>query len=189
MPPTPPHQLDAAQLEAGLGHVRAAPPDDGVVELIVTRPDRGQRMTHHEVELDTVLGVVGDMWSWRPTPDTRDGQPHPERQVTFINARFATLVGGAQRRVLTGDQLFVDFDLSHANLPAGSRLALGTAVVEITPAPHTGCAKFRHRFGDDASALVNTEVGLALRLRGVNARVVSPGRLRVGDRVHKLHPV
>ena len=160
-----------------------------MVELIVTRPDRGQRVIHQEVDLDVTLGVVGDMWSWRPSPDTPDGQPHPERQVTLINARFATLVGGSERRVLTGDQLFVDLDLSQANLPAGSRLALGPAVVEITRAPHTGCAKFRHRFGDDASALVNTAAGLALRLRGVNARVVTPGRLAVGDRVHKVDPV
>ncbi len=188
VPSSLPQPLDAAQLLAGLDHVRAAPHDDGVVELIVTRPQRGQRVRHDQVELDLAVGVVGDMWSWRPSTDTVDRGAHPDRQVTLISARFATLVGGTEGRILTGDQLFVDLDLSHANLPAGTRLALGTAVIEITPAPHTGCAKFRHRFGPAASELVNTPLGLDLRLRGVNARVVSPGHLAVGDRVHKVVP-
>jgi hypothetical protein len=189
MPSPVPRLLDADQLQAGLRHVRDAPADGGRVDLIVTRPRAGERVLHDQVELDIVVGVVGDMWSRRPSSETPDGGPHPDRQVTLINARFATLVGGSERRALAGDQLFVDLDLSHDNLPAGTRLALGSAVVEITPAPHTGCAKFRRRFGDAASALVSSPIGLALRLRGVNARVVSPGRVALGDRVHKVVPV
>jgi len=181
--------LNRQQLEAGLDHVRAAPSDLGPVELIVTRPDRNVRVEHQQAELDLETGLVGDMWSIRPTSDTDDHLPHPGRQVTLMNARFAALVARTpERRALAGDQLYVDLDLSQANLPAGTQLEVGTAVLEITPEPHTGCAKFQHRFGADALALVNTPTGLALRLRGVNSRVVTPGQVRLGDRLRKLDP-
>ena len=180
--------LDAAQLRAGLDDVRAAPADHGPVELIVARPARGERVEASSAELDPQVGLVGDMWSWRPASDTPDHAPHPDRQLTLMNVRFATLVGGIEGRALAGDQLYVDLDLSHANLPAGSRLALGTAVIEVTAAPHTGCAKFRQRFGADAQALINTPLGRELRLRGVNTRVVTAGRVQLGDQVHKVEP-
>ena len=92
---------------------------------------------------------------------------------------------------MAGDQLYVDLDISHANLPTGARLTIGDpdgdgAVVEVTKKPHNGCAKFAARFGDDAVAFVNSEVGKQLRLRGFNARVVRAGTVRPGDRVRKL---
>jgi len=181
--------LTRHQLEAGLDHVRLSPADRGPVALIVTRPERGGRVEHDRAELDLVAGLVGDMWSWRPTSDTDDRRPHPDRQVTIMNARFAALVAvDPARRALAGDQLYVDLDLSLANLPPGTRLAVGTAVVEVTAEPHTGCAQFRRRFGADALKLVNAPEGRALRLRGVNTRVVQPGQVRLDDPVTKLEP-
>jgi MOSC domain-containing protein YiiM len=93
-----------------------------------------------------------------------------------------------ERRALAGDQIYLDLDLSQANLPAGTRLALGEAVIEVTEPPHTGCAKFTQRFGRDAIRLVNSPAGRDLRLRGLCARVVVPGTVRAGDPVRKLPP-
>lgn len=171
--------LTREELEAGLDEIRESPQDEGVLEMIVRRPHVGERETVEEASLDTEVGLVGDSWSTRRSPD-------PDAQLTIMNARLIALVaGGRERWPLAGDQLFVDLDLSAANLPPGTRLAVGSAVIEITPEPHTGCRKFVSRYGLDAQKFVNSEVGRALRLRGVNARVVRKGTIRRGDVVRK----
>lgn len=167
------------ELEAGLADIRRSPQDEGVLEMIVRRPQVGERETVDEASLDTGVGLVGDSWSRRRDPD-------PDTQLTIMNARLIALVAGDRGRwPAAGDQLFVDLDLSAANLPPGTRLAIGSAVIEITPEPHTGCRKFVSRYGLDAQKFVNSEVGRALRLRGVNARVVRGGTIRRGDAVIK----
>jgi MOSC domain-containing protein YiiM len=176
-----------AEMEAALDHVRAAPRRIGTVELLVRRPVHEQREVLAAAELHPDHGVVGDAWSRTPDRLSPDGGPDPERQLTVMNARFAALVAGDPERIpLAGDQLYVDLDLSEANLPAGTRLALGDAVIEMTAPPHTGCAKFVQRFGVDAQRMVNSPTGRALRLRGANARVVTGGTVRPGDAVRKL---
>jgi MOSC domain-containing protein YiiM len=111
-------------------------------------------------------------------------------QINVMNARAALLVAGSsERRALAGDQLYVDLDLSPENLPAGTRLAIGTAVIEVTAVPHTGCAKFVAHFGSEAMRFVNGRVGRSLRLRGLNARVVQSGAIRRGDRISKVATV
>ena len=176
------------ELRAGLDHVRGAPADSGTLELIARRPAEEQREILEAGELDLSAGLIGDMWAERPSSSTADGGPNPEAQVTVMNARVAALVAGAEtdRWAQAGDQLYVDLDLSHENLPPGTRLRIGDAVLEITEAPHLGCGKFSRRFGVDAVKLVNSEIGRALRLRGVNARVVTPGAIRAGDGVTKV---
>ncbi len=175
------------QLEAGLDDVRAAPIDLGTVELIVRRRAEGDREVLAEGRLDPTVGLVGDTWSERWSKRTPDGSPHPEMQLNLIGARFSRLISDDEaHRALAGDQLHLDLDLSEANLPAGTRLALGTAVIEVTAEPHRGCAKFTRRFGPDAMRLVNSPEGTALRLRGVNAKVVTAGVVRRGDAVAKL---
>ncbi|MBV8160619.1 MAG: MOSC domain-containing protein [Acidimicrobiia bacterium] len=178
--------LATPDLQAGLEHVRSSPKDNGVVELIVRRPAEGQREVVSEARLDRTRGLVGDGWHVRRSPRTGDG-PDPERQLTLMNARAAALVAGtADHGGLAGDQVYVDLDLGYANIPPGTRLQLGTAVIEVSAAPHTGCAKFRSRFGADALRFVNSDVGRELNLRGINAMIVVAGTVRTGDAVRRV---
>jgi hypothetical protein len=179
--------LTASRLEARLDYVRSSPADVGRVELIVRRPVVDEREILDEGVLDLADGLVGDSWRIRGSSRTADGSAHPDMQLNVINARLSSLVAvDPDRRALAGDQLHLDLDLSHANLPAGTRLALGSAVIEVTEIPHAGCAKFRARFGADALRFVNSPTGRQLRLRGLNAKVVVAGTLRQGDDVRKL---
>ena len=176
-----------AELEAGLDEIRRAPKDEGVLRLIVRRPQIEEREVIEEGELHLEKGLVGDSWARRGSSRTPDGSPHPDMQINIMNARVAALVAQDKRRwQLAGDQLYLDMDLSAENLPAGTQLAIGSAVIEVTPPPHTGCKKFVARFGLDAMKFVNSSVGRELHLRGINAKVIQPGRIRVGDVATKL---
>jgi hypothetical protein len=176
----------AAELDAGLDALRAAPTGTGRVERIVARPAVGARRSLESAELDPEEGLVGDTWRVRGSRRTPDGAAHRGMQLTLMNARAAALVAGTPERwALAGDQLYVDFDLSVEHLPAGTRLTVGTATLEVSDEPHTGCAKFRERFGADALRFVNSPDGRALRLRGMNTTVVAGGTVRVGDAIAK----
>jgi hypothetical protein len=179
--------LSTAALEAGLDHVRDSPSDGGTVELIVCRPAVDQRVVLDEGALVADAGLAGDTWQARGSTRTADGSAHPDMQLTVMNTRAALLVAqDPDRRQLAGDQLYVDLDISVANLPPGTRLGLGTAVIEVTGQPHLGCVKFAGRFGQDALRFVNSRTGRALRLRGLNARIVVSGTVRPGDVIRKL---
>jgi hypothetical protein len=182
--------LTTDALTDGLDEIRASPSDQGTLELIVARPDVTIREVLGAAQLDLEVGLVGDNWLERGSRHTDDGSAEPGKQLNVINSRVATLVAGpeADRRALAGDQLHVDLDLSEQNLPPGSRLAIGDAVIEVTPDPHRGCAKFTQRFGLDAMRFVNSEVGRELRLRGLCARVVQPGTIRAGDTIVVSRP-
>ncbi len=179
--------LTRVELEAGLAQIRSAPPDEGALDLIVRRPAVNAREVLTVAELDPAHGLVGDTWRTRRSSRTADGSAHPDMQLNIMGSRAVALVAQSRDRwALAGDQLYIDMDLSERNLPAGTRLSIGTAVIEITAEPHTGCSKFVERFGVDAMKFVNSAVGHALHLRGVNARVVQRGTIRVGDAARKL---
>jgi MOSC domain-containing protein YiiM len=172
--------MTADALRARLDEVRSAPAGEGTLELIVRRPGVDQREVLDEAELDVGAGLVGDRWSHAK-------RPNPKTQVSVMSARAAALIAGDRARwPLAGDQLYVELDLSPANLPAGTRLAIGDALLEVTDLPHLGCAKFSERFGEEAREFVNAPEGVALNLRGINTRVVRPGTIRPGDTVRKL---
>ncbi len=174
-------------LTAGLDDIRQSPKAVGVLELIVRRPQTEAREVLDAGELDLVEGLVGDNWKRRGSSQTADGSAHPDMQLTVTNARLLALVAQDKRHwPLAGDQLYIDFDLSADNVPPGTRLSLGAAVIQITEPPHTGCKKYAARFGLDALKFISSPVGKQLQLRGVNAKVIRPGAIRVGDVVKKL---
>jgi MOSC domain-containing protein YiiM len=172
------------RFDAQLDAVRAAPAEIGRVEVIVRRPASEAREVLEEAELDLALGLVGDAWATRIPEST---PVYMDAQLTVINTRvLAAIEPDRERWPLAGDQLYVDFDLSVENLPAGSRLSIGSAVIEVSETPHTGCAKFSARFGGDAVRWINSATGRAHRMRGLNARIVEAGKVRVGDTVRKV---
>lgn len=174
--------LTMEELEAGLDEIRKSPRDWGVLQLIVRRPKTDEREVLKEGQLDLIEGLVGDSWKSRSSSHTPDGLADPEAQLNIMNSRVVSLIAQSRDRwPLAGDQLYIDMDLSTENLPAGTRFKLGSAVIEVTPQPHTGCKKFLSRFGLDAMKFVNSPLGRQLCLRGINAKVVQSGVIRIGE--------
>lgn len=182
-----PKHLTQTELEAGLESIQQAPKREGKLEMIVRRPQVDARESLEVGELDRNDGLVGDNWKTRGSSRSEAGGPHPDMQLNLMNARAIALLARERARwALAGDQLYIDLDLSEANAPPGTRLALGSAIIEITAQPHTGCKKFASRFGVEAVQFVNSPRGRELRLRGANAKIIQPGTIRVGDAVKKI---
>lgn len=182
-----PKHLSMSELEAGLEHIRQSPKEAGILKMIVRRPNEDEREAVDSAELDLAMGLIGDNWKTRGSRHTPDGAANPDAQITLMNSRTIELLAQSDERwSLAGDQLFIDMDLSTDNLPPGTRLSLGSAVIEVSSAPHTGCKKFAMRYGTDATKFVNSPQGKRLHLRGINARVVQAGRVRIGDVARKL---
>ncbi len=175
------------ELAQGLTTIQDSPRDEGTLEMIVIRPADRERQVLEECQVSARLGVHGDFWAktcWSKQPD---GSPNPDVQVTLMNSRCIALVAQTRERwPLAGDQLYVDLDLTSENLPVGQRLAIGTAIFEITAVPHTGCALFSERFGVEASRFIKSEAGKKLHLRGIYARVVQDGLIKTGDTIRKI---
>ena len=172
--------LPAGELEQRVEHILQSPRDAGELKLIVCRPNVDERETLAAARLDKELGLVGDNWSVRSKVD-------PDMQLNIMNARvIETVAQTPERWPLAGDQLFIDLDLSRENLPPGTQIALGDAIIEVTEPPHTGCKKFAARFGVDAMVFVNSGRGKSLSFRGICARVVRSGDIKVGDLARKV---
>jgi hypothetical protein len=155
--------------------------------MIVRRPQVDERELVQEAEINLEEGLAGDTWKARGSDHTPDGSANLEAQITIMNARIIELLAQTEERwALAGDQLYADFDLSDDNIPPGTQLAIGTAIVEVSAVPHTGCKKFSARFGVEAMKFVNSPEGKRLHLRGINTRVVKAGLIRVGDAITKV---
>lgn len=179
--------LTQEELTAGLDNILKSPKDKGVLNLIVRRPETEKREVLSEGTLDPAYGLQGDNWLSRGSRATPDGSAHPEMQLNIMNSRVVALVAqDPQRWALAGDQLFIDIDLSPENLPPGTKLSIGSAIIEVTSPPHTGCKKFVARFGFDAMMFVNSGVGKELNFRGINAKVIQAGTIRTNDIAEKI---
>ncbi len=179
--------VSQAELEAGMEYIRESPRDQGIVRMIVRRPSVDEREVVNEAELSLTEGLVGDNWKSRGSNHAPDGSANIEAQITLTNARLVALLAQEERRwPLAGDQFYVDFDLSEDNIPPGTRLAIGSAVIEVSAKPHTGCNKFSTRFGVEALKFISSAEGKRLHLRGINTRVFQPGIIHVGDLIKKL---
>ncbi|HEV8698829.1 MAG TPA: MOSC domain-containing protein [Candidatus Limnocylindrales bacterium] len=180
-------QREFRNLDGHLASIREPSSDGGRIELIVRRPAVDEREIVSEATLDATEGLVGDGWAARGSRATPDGSADLDAQLTLISTRVLQAIEPDRERwPLAGDQLYVDFDLSQATLPAGSRLAIGSAVIEVSETPHTGCAKFSARFGSDALRWINSPIGRAHRMRGLNARILEGGTVRTGDVIRRV---
>ena len=175
------------QLEEGLDLIKKSPNDNALVDMIVCRPTEGNRKILQEGFLDKVIGLEGDNWIDRGSAKTADGCSHPDMQLNIMNSRSITLIARQKDRwQLAGDQLFIDLNLTDKNIPAGTRLSIGDAIIEVTAIPHNGCKKFTERYGIDAVKFVNSPIGKELHLRGVNAKIIKSGKIKVSDVVKKI---
>ncbi len=182
---TEPHR-SRTDLAQALPDIRAAPKDASALEMIVVRQPGGVRRHLQSTHLSLAGGVDGDSWAAGCWMSTEDGKPHPDVQIALMATRSIRAVAGEPEHwALSGNNLFVDLDLSQENMPAGTRLAVGSALLEVTSQRMTGCKSFIAWYGRDACVFVNTGEGKALNTRGVYARVVRDGEVRVGDRVEK----
>jgi MOSC domain len=180
-------QTTTSLFDRSLPDIEAAPRDHGRLEMIVRRPNVDAREVVAEADLDPDLGLVGDSWLERGSRSMPDGSADRAAQITVVNVRVMRAIEPDRTRwPLAGDQLYVDLDLSVEQLPAGTRLAIGTAVIEVSEAPHTGCAKYSARFGSDALRWINAPTGRAHRMRGMNASIVTGGTVKVGDAVRRI---
>ena len=180
-------KLTLGELWNGWEQLDPSPTDVGTVDMIVRRPQTEEREEVEQAEFDTKEGLIGDNWLARGSSSTPDGSAHPEAQITLMNSRVIQLIAGDEPRWdLAGDQLFVDFDLSMDNLPAGSRIQIGDVIMEISQKPHTGCDKFARSYGAYARKFVMTDKGKQLRLRGVNAQVIQGGTINKNDKIEKV---
>jgi hypothetical protein len=173
-----PRHLPFDVLERGLA-VLSPPKNTGTLALIVARGANEQRETPERAVLSPHDGLPGDAWVTRP-PQKIDSQ------ITVMRVDVARLLANGQPLSLFGDNLLVDIDLSVVNLPPGTRLRLGAALLEVTPEPHNGCAKFKRRFGDGALRLTADPRFRPLRLRGIYVKVVEAGEVALGDSIQVL---
>jgi hypothetical protein len=183
-----PNHRTMMELERGIGEVLRSPTSDGALTTIFVRPKPNERNQLETAKLSPEGGIDGDRWFNESFCHESSGASDPRCQVSLMNSRYLEhIAAGKDSMCLAGDNLIVDLDLSDENLATGSRLAIGDEVIiEISDVKHTGCSKFRQRYGQDALTFTNNERGRQLHLRGRYAKIIEGGTIHVGDSVRKL---
>ena len=177
---------DLDTLQKGLEHIKQSPSDQGVLKLIVARPEEDQRVEKEEAALDITRGLIGDNWENRGSSKTEDGGPLLDAQLTLMNTRVLEVIcEQISDWKMAGDQLYGDIDLSKQNMPPGTKITIGDAELEVTPEPHTGCEKFSARFGIDALKFISNPEGRSNQMRGIYLKVLKGGTIRKGDSIIK----
>jgi hypothetical protein len=175
------------ELQAALPHVMAAPKDEGVIDSLCLRPERNKRQLVEEITLTVDQGIPGERWLTQPWLKLEDGSPDPRIQVSVLSKRVMDLVWTDRENVVhPGDPIVADMDLSEENLPVGTRLQAGTAVIEVTDAFNDGCVKWKVRYGSDAKDWITLPENIPLRIRGILCKVVQDGVVTINDRLKKL---
>ena len=151
--------------------------DRGTLSLIVSRGFMGKRNTPDRVTLTPDGGVPNDTW-FREQPEKRVAQ------LSVMRIDVCRMFANGQDPAIAGDNLLIDLDLSDENLPCGSQLRLGGALLEVTPEPHDGCLKFKQRFGADALRMTATH--RSQHLRGIYMKTIEAGEITVGDPIEVL---
>jgi hypothetical protein len=166
--------LTRAELEAAIARLEPAPRDQGRVVLLVARGPNGERTLHTEALLTENGGMPGDRW-------VSQDKYGPEYQLATMRADFARVIANGQPLELHGDNLFLELDLSSENLPTGSLVRLGQALLRVTPQAHNGCKKWVQRFGLAPMQMNLDPAHRRVHLRGIYFQVVEAGRVRPGD--------
>jgi hypothetical protein len=177
--------VTTATLTAALPHVLAAPKTDAPIAMLCYRPDFGQRTFPDSLTLTKAMGIPGERWLKHPWLRLADGTPDPRIQVSLLPTRVLELVW--QDRETTphpGDPIVADLDMTDANMPPGTLIQAGTAILRVSDEWNNGCVKWKARYGADAAAWITAQP--QLRLRGLLCSVEQDGVLHVTDRLHIL---
>ncbi|MFT6089771.1 MAG: hypothetical protein ACJAWM_001153 [Sulfitobacter sp.] len=185
--PQTPHHATTAECEAALEHILAAPDSGAVIGQLCFRPDFEQRSFPDTLEMTVKHGITGERWTKKPWLTLPNGDPDPRIQVSILSQRVMDLCWrDRENTVHPGDPIVVDMDLSAANLPVGTRLSAGSAILEVSDKFNTGCIKWHDRYGNDSLRWINKADHREYRLRGILCKIVQDGTVKVGDQLIKL---
>ncbi|WP_062763020.1 hypothetical protein [Falsirhodobacter sp. alg1] len=173
-------------LNAALPHVLAAPKDNTPVTMLCFRPATGERDFRDHLRLTRAEGIPGERWLTRPWMRLPDGSPHPAIQVSILPKRVLDLVWTDHSVPHPGDPIIADLDTSLANLPTGSLIRVGTAVLRVSGEFNDACVKWKVRYGKDAKDWITAPGHPELRLRGILCSVEEDGDVHLGDLIVKL---
>ena len=181
------NHVSFAECEQALDHINRAPLDEAEIDCLCARPDFGTRAFPDKLILTVDHGILGERWTHSPWLTLPNGDPDPRIQVSILSKRVMDLCWRDRERVIhPGDPFVVDMNLGEANMPVGTRLAIGTAIVEVSDKFNTACVKWRDRYGQDSLHWMNLARNRPYRLRGILCRIVQDGEVKLGDRLAKL---